>query len=179
VEVGGKNRRQAHGVGTNRSWFEPASYMIEARRRQAASAASTWRWLWKSGQHLWRQGAKLAKCAVRGSVFEDYGRLRRRRAAIASLSALDDRLLKDIGLLRSEIELAVDGRLPEHEPRAALGRPDWQASPCSRGRGERARMHALPSAFTSTRKRPLARSDHVQGRGPERRASSSELMAGE
>jgi uncharacterized protein YjiS (DUF1127 family) len=36
----------------------------------------------------------------------------RRRAAIAQLQALDDRMLKDIGLSRGEIETAVRGEEP-------------------------------------------------------------------
>ncbi len=37
---------------------------------------------------------------------------RRRRAAIAELNALDDQMLKDIGLHRSEIEAAVREGIP-------------------------------------------------------------------
>jgi uncharacterized protein YjiS (DUF1127 family) len=39
-----------------------------------------------------------------------YSAARQRHAAIAELQALDDHTLKDIGLHRSEIERAVDGR---------------------------------------------------------------------
>ena len=35
-----------------------------------------------------------------------------RRAAIAQLASFDDALLDDLGILRSEIEHAIDGRLP-------------------------------------------------------------------
>jgi uncharacterized protein YjiS (DUF1127 family) len=39
-----------------------------------------------------------------------------RRAAIASLRKLDDRLLRDIGLERSQIEAAVDGFITRSRP---------------------------------------------------------------
>lgn len=39
-----------------------------------------------------------------------YGAARQRRAAVAALHGLDDRSLRDIGLDRSEIEWAVNGR---------------------------------------------------------------------
>ena len=49
---------------------------------------------------------------VRTSVLEPYARRRRRKIAVDQLRALDDRLLADIGLLRGDIQLAVDGGLP-------------------------------------------------------------------
>lgn len=42
------------------------------------------------------------------SLWSQVRRLTRRRAAIAELSALDDRMLADIGLSRSQIRSAVD-----------------------------------------------------------------------
>jgi uncharacterized protein YjiS (DUF1127 family) len=52
----------------------------------------------------WRPLARL----VRRYVLEPYARRRRRRLAIAQLRALDDRLLADIGVMRGQIELAVE-----------------------------------------------------------------------
>ncbi len=47
---------------------------------------------------------------------------RRRRATIATLHALDGRTLKDIGLLRSEIESAVNTQGADRRIRFADGR---------------------------------------------------------
>jgi uncharacterized protein YjiS (DUF1127 family) len=55
----------------------------------------------------WRPLARL----FRRYVLEPYARRRRRRSAVAQLRALDDRLLADIGVMRGQIELAVDGLL--------------------------------------------------------------------
>ena len=41
------------------------------------------------------------------TLWSGLGRRYRNRRAIAELAALDDRLLRDIGLVRSEIEFAV------------------------------------------------------------------------
>lgn len=59
-------------------------------------------------------------------VLEPLARSRRRRAAIDHLKAMDDRLLADIGLMRGQIELAVDGNLERRReilPRLASTRP--------------------------------------------------------
>lgn len=49
----------------------------------------------------------------------------RRRRAIAQLGQLDARLLADIGLRRSDIELAVDGHLASDR----LRHPRWRGTP--------------------------------------------------
>jgi uncharacterized protein YjiS (DUF1127 family) len=58
-------------------------------------------------------GGALAHLArlIRKSVLEPYVRGRRRKIAIAQLEALDDRLLADIGLRRTDIVPAVDRML--------------------------------------------------------------------
>jgi uncharacterized protein YjiS (DUF1127 family) len=61
--------------------------------------------------------------AYRAAAFKDlFGRLFgwvRRRAAAARLHALDDRMLKDIGLYRGDIETAVRGTEPPADRRKA------------------------------------------------------------
>ena len=54
----------------------------------------------------------------------------RRRTAIRELYALDDRLLEDIGISRSEIVAAVEGALRSAPPRREMPEP---ASPSSDG----------------------------------------------
>ncbi|MDH3595956.1 MAG: DUF1127 domain-containing protein [Rhodospirillales bacterium] len=51
-----------------------------------------------------------------------------RKRAIAEVSALDDRLLRDIGLSRAEIRRAVDGTLRARGP-ARDARPGTPARP--------------------------------------------------
>lgn len=74
-------------------------------------------------------GQRLARL-FRRYVLEPYARRRRRRLAIAQLRALDDRLLADIGVMRGQIELAVDGLLARGEGWARpSGRPLPTAAP--------------------------------------------------
>jgi uncharacterized protein YjiS (DUF1127 family) len=47
-------------------------------------------------------------------LWQSYWDYQARRATVLMLEALDDRLLKDIGLRRSEIRPAVFGRDPAH-----------------------------------------------------------------
>jgi uncharacterized protein YjiS (DUF1127 family) len=110
----------------------------EARRLQAEVIAKSVHWAWTSARRAlerlinatWRDGkdrpATLGRASIaaavsrawrplarrfRRYVLEPYARRRRRRIAIAQLRALDDRLLADIGVMRGQIELAVDGLL--------------------------------------------------------------------
>jgi uncharacterized protein YjiS (DUF1127 family) len=73
---------------------------------------------------------------VRRFILEPHARRRRRRIAIAQLEAMDDRLLSDIGLKHSEIELAVDGKIARGVD--TLSRPV--------GRSAEDRPHELPLA---------------------------------
>ena len=71
-------------------------------------------------------------------VLEPNARRRRRRTAIAQLRALDDRLLADIGVMRGQIELAVDGLLASR--REGWSRPSKRPLPIE------APQHELPLA---------------------------------
>ena len=50
-----------------------------------------------------------AVCRLFGACRDRIARYVVRRAAVARLRELDDRILRDIGLTRSQIEAAVDG----------------------------------------------------------------------
>jgi uncharacterized protein YjiS (DUF1127 family) len=82
----------------------------------------------------WRPLARL----FRRGVLEPYARRRRRRTAIAQLRALDDRLLADIGAMRGQIELAVDGLLKS--------RAEGWSRPLGRSLPTQAAPHELPLA---------------------------------
>ncbi len=58
---------------------------------------------------------------LRRSVLEPYARWRQRRIAVAQLDALDDHLLADIGLTRSQITAAVGDMIPR--PATTVARP--------------------------------------------------------
>lgn len=75
---------------------------------------------------------------VRRFILEPYARRRRRRIAIAHLEGMDDRLLADIGLRRSDIELMVDGMLPRGV--SDIARPVGRVVPAEEAR------HELPLA---------------------------------
>ena len=92
-----------------------------------ASAADAVRRDWRPLARLFRRG-----------VLEPYARRRRRRHAIAQLRALDDRLLADIGVMRGQIELAVDGLL--------ASRGEGWSRPRGRSLPTQAPQHELPLA---------------------------------
>jgi uncharacterized protein YjiS (DUF1127 family) len=82
----------------------------------------------------WRPLGRL----FRRHVLVPYARRRRRRNAIAQLRALDDRLLADIGVMRGQIELAVDGLLKS--------RGEGWSRPRRRSLPTQATQHGLPLA---------------------------------
>ena len=95
--------------------LDPLVYLTAARSAQARALAEALGSVWR-GLTMLRERIK-----------ERRARRSERRRAIAQLMQLDDRLLNDIGLRRSDIELAVDGLLAD--PRVTRRQPAAAASP--------------------------------------------------
>jgi uncharacterized protein YjiS (DUF1127 family) len=93
--------------------IDPVVYASEARRQHARAVAETLGAGWRG---LRRMLVGLTGWIQRHLV-QPLARRSERRQAIAQLTALDARLLSDIGLRRGDIELAVDGLLAD--PRVA------------------------------------------------------------
>lgn len=98
-------------------------------------------------------------------LFDALGRWHSRRKTIQALSALDDRMLRDIGLHRSEIPALVDGLVPT---RTLSGRihDDGKASRFRRRRAcaaEDSQSTQAPPASRAGDSRRSSRSGHLQG----------------
>jgi uncharacterized protein YjiS (DUF1127 family) len=128
MPVGSKPLARVRPASTRWARIDPIVYATEARRRQARAAAEALGTAWQS---------------LRGW----FARRSERRQAIAQLSALDPRLLADIGLRRSDIELAVDGLLAD--PRVTRRAPAPEAA-LTEGRFQRRRREAAAAAARST-----------------------------
>ena len=100
-----------------RARIDPIVYATEARRHQARAQAEAVGAAWRGFRRvLSRLGGW-----TRRHIMQPLARRSERRQAIAQLTGLDARLLADIGLRRSDIELAVDGLLAD--PRVARRTP--------------------------------------------------------
>jgi uncharacterized protein YjiS (DUF1127 family) len=100
----------AGGRSAPEQWarIDPTIYITAARRLQARAMAELIGAGWR---HVRRGVAGLAGLARR--LVAPIAKRSQRRRALAALAAMDDRLLADVGLRRSDIELAVDGRLAD------------------------------------------------------------------
>jgi uncharacterized protein YjiS (DUF1127 family) len=122
--------------------IDPIVYATEARRRQARAQAEALGAAWRGFRRVlsdlgaWTQRHFMQPLARRSE----------RRQAIAQLTALDARLLADIGLRRSDIELAVDGLLAD--PRVARRTPA-PAAVLTEGRSESQPRDASPATAGS------------------------------
>jgi len=106
--------RLARGPATE-EWarIDPIVYLTAARRLQARATSEAiragWRWV--------RRRVTGLAGLLQDRLLEPIARRSQRQRALAELAAMDDRLLADIGLQRSDIPLAVDGHLAD--PRVA------------------------------------------------------------
>jgi uncharacterized protein YjiS (DUF1127 family) len=102
------------------------------------AAAAIWNLAGTAGHGLGRAGRTVVSRIVLA---------RRRRAAIRELEALDDRLLKDIGISRSLIPFLVDGGLSEERPgTGATKRGDIALLPDRQVAGQASREPLSPAA---------------------------------
>jgi uncharacterized protein YjiS (DUF1127 family) len=99
--------------------IDPVIYVTAARRLQAQAMSEAAGAGWRGIRRALTGPAGLA----RRYLLEPLVRRSQRQRALAELGAMDERLLADIGLRRSDIELAVDGRLadPRMTRRASAG----------------------------------------------------------
>jgi uncharacterized protein YjiS (DUF1127 family) len=137
----------ARGPPAPQEWarIDPIIYVTAARRLQARATAEAigagWRGI--------RRGLTGLAGLARRHLLEPLARRAQRRRAHADLAAMDDRLLADIGLRRSDIQLALSGRLAD--PRVTRRAPASVAAPLDHLReGER----CPASAVTANSNRP-------------------------
>ena len=136
------------GCPASEEWArsDPIVYVTEVRRAQARAVAEALGAA-RGGLHRGLSGF----AALGRHLMDRLGRRSERQRAIARLTALDERLLADIGLRRGDIELAVDGLLAD--PRVTRRTPAQAAVVAERLReGERC---PLPAATANTN-RPAA-----------------------
>ncbi|HYZ26130.1 MAG TPA: DUF1127 domain-containing protein [Geminicoccaceae bacterium] len=102
--------------------IDPIVYLAEGRRRQAQAMAAAI----GAGWRALRWGLSGLAALAQRQLLEPLARRSERKRAIGRLAELDDRLLADIGLRRSDIALAVDGLLAD--PRVTRRSPDAAAT---------------------------------------------------
>lgn len=124
--------------------IDPLVYATEARRHQARAQSDALGIAWRG----FRQTLSGLAAWVRRHMVQPLTRRSERRHAIAQLTALDARLLADIGLRRSDIELAVDGLLAD--PRMTQ-RTQAPAPVLTEARFERQRHDGSAATAGSTR----------------------------
>jgi uncharacterized protein YjiS (DUF1127 family) len=114
-----QSERPAPDRSPGEDWarIDPTVFVAEGRRLQARAMAEAIGHGWRG----FRRGIDRVAAVVRG-LPERLARRAARDRAVHLLSGLDDRLLADIGLRRTDIELAVDGGLgdPRMRRRAAM-----------------------------------------------------------
>jgi len=95
------------------------SKIREAHAMRALAIRGALRAVWRATARItWRFGRTAATALA--AALEGYWDRHRRRLAAAQLHAMDDRMLQDIGLRRSEIDFVVSGvDDPTRRPRRA------------------------------------------------------------
>jgi len=134
------HRGATFGRGTRTEANRAMAYAKDVFKRLKsfpATAGSSGKRPFPAANAVGRATARLSRL-IRGSVLEPYTRMRRRKAAIAQLRALDDRLLADIGVARGDIVPMVDGMLARRDD--AAPRPVKRPGPAEE------RRHELPLA---------------------------------
>ena len=105
-----QSERLTPGRASGEDWarIDPTVFIAEGRRLQARAMAEALATGWRGSA-----GVSIASATAVRAMRERLARRFARNRAVHLLSALDDRLLADIGLRRGDIELAVDGRLAD------------------------------------------------------------------
>jgi uncharacterized protein YjiS (DUF1127 family) len=126
--------------------IDPTIYVTAARRLQARATAEAIGVAWRGI----RRGLGGLAGLTRRHLLEPLARRAQRRRAHGDLAAMDDRLLADIGLRRSDIQLALSGRLAD--PRLTRRAPAPAAIPGDRLRvGE---QHPAAATTANANRRP-------------------------
>lgn len=122
-------------------------FVTRARAERARAFTALARGAWRrAGGLADRIGGPLGTALVQ--LWDAMAEAQRRRVALRQLQAMDDTLLKDIGLSRGHIEAAVAGRLAFDEADRAL----HPASPAAAPNGEVVRFSAARAQRGTSRR---------------------------